>query len=138
MDSVVYTELPDGWEVPSDLPKDDYVLRLHKALYGHRKAPSLWNEEIDSSLRALGLVSSSADACLYSKTNATSKVFLLLHVDDFIIADNDRKERNQIMKVLCGKYGIKHLGEVQRYTNYQIERNRAKREIYIHQHDFFS
>ena len=36
------------------------------------------------------------------------------------------------------KYSLKELGEVERYTNYQIIRNRSKKEVILHQHDFIA
>ena len=139
MDEDVYTELPSGWELESNFETGgDYVLLLKKALYGHRKAPYLWNQEIDSTLKKLCFEPSPADPCLYVKFDGKTKMLLLLHVDDFIIADNDTAERSRIVSILKERYGIKELGEVSRYTNYQVVRDREKREVYIHQYDFIA
>ena len=139
MEEEVYTELPVGWELPPGLdPEDDYVLLLHKALYGHRNAPYLWNKEIDSTLVQAGYTSSNADACLYYRNLQDSRTYILLHVDDFIIAGNDTSERLRLEKILDRKYKIKHLGEVKRYTNYQIERARKSKKLYLHQKDYIA
>jgi len=133
----VYTEIPTGWLIPRHLdPTGDYVLLLHKALYGHRKAPALWNKEIDGTLVSLGFTSSPGDACLYA--HSSHPLFLILHVDDFIIAGNQSSLRDDIIASLSVKYGIKCLGEVTRFTNYQVSRDRSKREIYLYQRDYIA
>jgi hypothetical protein len=65
-----------------------------------------------------------------------TKMILLLHVDDFIIADNNAEERKKVVELLNLKYGIKDLGVVERYKNYQVRRDREKRVIYIYQQDY--
>ena len=112
------------------------MLLLHKTRYGHRKAPALWNKEIDSTLISLGFTSSPGDACLY--THSSHPLFLILHVDDFIIAGNQSSLRDDIIASLSVKYGIKCLGEVTRFTNYQVSRDRSKREIYLYQRDYIA
>ena len=139
MDGDVYTEIPDSWDLGPDCdPNGDYVLLLKKALYGHRKAPYLWNATIDASLKELGFVPSPADPCFYVKRDGRVVILFLLHVDDFLIADNDSKEKGRIVQELEKIFGLKHLGEVERYTNYQVSRNREKREVYVHQQDYIA
>jgi hypothetical protein len=43
----VYTEIPDGWDMTGLDLSEEYVQLLHKTLYGHRKAPYLWNRELN-------------------------------------------------------------------------------------------
>ena len=139
MDEETYTELPDGWELPAGLdPLGDYVLKVEKALYGHRRAPFLWYEDIRHTLELLGMKVSDADACVFVKLVNSTRIYLILHVDDFIIASNDAKEKAFIVDTLKERYSLKQLGEVNRYTNYQVSRNRVKKEIYLHQQDYIA
>lgn len=112
------------------------VLKLDRCLYGHRRAPYLWNEEINTTLKDLGFIPSPANACLYKFQSDETKMYILLHVDDFAVADNNSNTRAQVTKILDEKYGIKYLGEVERYTNYQLVRNRVARTITLHQFDY--
>jgi hypothetical protein len=76
----------------------------------------------------LGFSSSEADACLYSKIDKNQKLFLLLYVDDFILAGTKGSDRQKIISQLKQKYALKSLGEPKRFTNYQIDK---KKYIYI-------
>ncbi|EDN10858.1 predicted protein [Histoplasma mississippiense (nom. inval.)] len=58
LDELVYVELPDGWwklKGVWNLKKNNYVLRLLRALYGLRRSPLLWLKELSTTLKRLGL-----------------------------------------------------------------------------------
>ena len=40
----IYTKKPEGFECPK---KEDYVLKLKKALYGFKQAPTAWYEYLE-------------------------------------------------------------------------------------------
>jgi len=49
LDEVVYVEMPPGRSQPG------YALRLLRALYGLRRSPRLWQNELTQTLRQIGL-----------------------------------------------------------------------------------
>jgi hypothetical protein len=94
MDEDCWIEVPTGFDIPSHLDlSTDWVMKLNKSLYGHRKAPFLWNQEIQKKLISLGFECSFGDACFYiKKTEKGNYLCIVLHVDNFILADNDPQE----------------------------------------------
>jgi hypothetical protein len=97
MDEEVHMDVPEGCELPTGYQRSDWAILVTKSLYGHRKVPYLWNKELNATLLNEGFVSSSGDACLYVKRIGPKVLYLLLHVDDFLIADNNKIERERII-----------------------------------------
>ena len=46
--------------------KEDYVLKLKKALYKLKQAPRAWNYNLDDTLNAMGLIKSVSDQVVYT------------------------------------------------------------------------
>jgi hypothetical protein len=59
----VYVTQPPGFTVEGNEQK---VLRLHKALYGLRQAPCVWNAKLNASLVKLGFIRCRVEHGLYT------------------------------------------------------------------------
>jgi hypothetical protein len=78
----VYVAQPAGFMVSG---KEHKVLRLKKALYGLRQAPSAWNAKLDSSLLSLGFQKSIAEHGVYVRGRGEARLTVGVYVDDLII-----------------------------------------------------
>jgi hypothetical protein len=65
------------------------TVRLKKALYGLKTSGKLWYETINPVLLQLGYTRSNIDKCLFSHRDGDKITYLLLYVDDILIAGND-------------------------------------------------
>ena len=65
------------------------TVRLKKALYGLKTSGKLWYETICPVLLSLGYTRSNTDKCLFFKSTGNKITYLLLYVDDILIAGND-------------------------------------------------
>ncbi len=74
--------------------------------YGLRQAPQLWNRCLDEFLVSKGFVSSPADACVYTKP--TSRIILLIHVDDFAAAATLRSDLTSTFDRLNARFGLRN------------------------------
>ena len=61
------------------------VYKLRKALYGLRQAPRVWFDKLKYSVLQLGFVSSKTNQSLFLRFTSTSRIYLLVYVDDIII-----------------------------------------------------
>ncbi|KAI5355970.1 hypothetical protein L3X38_008865 [Prunus dulcis] len=77
----VYVDQPPGFVVKD---KEDRVYRLKKALYGLKRAPRAWYEEINSYFTAAGFQKSPSEATLYVKAAESGILIVSLYVDDII------------------------------------------------------
>ena len=66
--------------------QDNHVIPILSAMQGHPEAPRLWEKHADKILRAIGLVPTTHEPCLYSGLINGSRVLLLRQVDDFAVA----------------------------------------------------
>ena len=80
---------PEGFVVPG---KEDVVCRLKKSLYGLKQSPRQWYKRFDSFMISQGFKRSDYDSCVYLKTIEGSTNYLLLYVDDMLIAQKIKRK----------------------------------------------
>jgi len=147
VDGDVYMALPQGIE--SGEPR---VCKLRKSLYGLKQAPRLWYEHIDQFLRSLGLKQCEYDPNVYlsasialadrtdsplaiwkSKKSADAPIILLLYVDDMLLFSPSADRVTELKNLLHTKYKMTDLGPVRCFLGIEIERDRSRRILRIHQ-----
>jgi hypothetical protein len=79
----IYMDQPDGFIV---LGKENFVCKLKNSLYGLKQSPRQWYKKFDSFMIANGFKSSLYDSCVYINFFDGSPIYLLLYVDDMLIA----------------------------------------------------
>jgi transposase InsO family protein len=99
------------------------VYRLKKSLYGLKQAANVWNLKIHEILTMIGSVRSKDDDCLYSYTSGGVKLYLLIHVDDILIAGTSKKDVQDFMRKVGKQVEIKDLGIVSSYLGVEIVKN---------------
>lgn len=113
----IYLRQPPGFKT------DDKVLRLKKSLYGLKQAARVWNETVHGALIKCGCVQSSFDQCLYSLHNSSSKLYLIMHVDDLLIASNDDELIAYVVDYLKSVFEMKDLGKANHYLGIDIRQD---------------
>jgi hypothetical protein len=125
LDELVFMRLPPGFE------KYGTALKLRKALYGLRRSPLLWQQDLTQTLRDLGFKTIPEEPCVMLRDGA----IVFFFVDDLIWAY--RKEKvamaREAMESLQQKYNMTVLGELKWFLGIHIIRNRAKRTIWLTQ-----
>ena len=117
-DAIDFIEPPESTEPPT---REQYILRLNKALYGLRQAPRLWHQTIDSFLLSIGFHRSNADPNLYIRADG---VLLLLYVDDMLVAyaDGSSERAIEVRNALMRQYQMSNLGPAKRFLGLDITR----------------
>ena len=117
----MYMELPKG--VISKDPKKDYVLELHKNLYGQKQAGRVWNEHLKDGLQKIGFSQSKVDECLFFRGTTMFAVY----VDDGIFIDRDKNKIDKAIKDMSAAgYGIEDMGKLTDYLGVNFEYEREK------------
>jgi hypothetical protein len=62
------------------------VCHFNKALYGLKQAPRAWYFRLSSKLQSLGFCASKADTSLFFYNKGGVNIFMLIYVDDIVIA----------------------------------------------------
>ena len=114
-DEIVYIRLPDGRKA-----------RLQKALYGLRRSPRLWYEELSRFLNTIGFLQLEADPCVFRHEDGS---LILAYVDDIVFITQTCQRMNDVKKQVFDKYKCRDLGPISHYLGIRVRRDRQRRLI---------
>jgi len=116
--------------LPGDIMSKTYAIKLHKYLYGLRKANSKFNEYFHQILVKYGLTATVTDICLYHNTNMRVAIF----VDDGMLITRDEDTRDHFLHYLNQEIGIESHINPQQYLKLELVITPGK--ILIHQRNY--
>ncbi|KAH9652494.1 protein kinase domain-containing protein [Citrus sinensis] len=122
-----------GW-ILEQLDGEHLVCKLNKSIYELKQASRNWFSKFSSTIQQAGFRQSKADYSLFVKTNAKFSTFVLVYVDDIIVAGNDAAEVSRIKDFLAQKFYIKALGKLKYFLG--IEVARSSRGIFLSQRKY--
>jgi hypothetical protein len=67
------TKLSNGWPIVREIKgssPDEFVLKLHKNIYGQKQAGRVWNQHLVKRLKSIGFIQCHSDECAFFKGNA--------------------------------------------------------------------
>ena len=125
----VYMRQPPGQRTPGE------VLQLHRALYGLRISPLLWQQELTTTLVLLGFETVPHEPCCMIKNG----IILFFYVDDIVLVYNKRNHQAAmaLMELVKQKYALTGGGELQWFLGMSLHRDRKKRLIWLSQAAYF-
>jgi histone deacetylase 1/2 len=109
LEEEVYMRQPPGY---IDKSRPDFVCKLDKALYGLKQAPRAWYARLSAKLIALGFVPSKADTSLFYFNKHGVTVFVLIYVDDIIVASSTPRATSGLLHSLRQDFALKDWGEL--------------------------
>jgi hypothetical protein len=130
LEEVIYMDQPEGFVVPG---KENLVCRLNKSLYGLKQSPRQWYRRFDSFMISHGFKRSDYDSCVYLKIVNGSTIYLLLYVDDMLIAAKDKSEIAKLKAQLNLEFEMKDLGAAKKILGVEIIRDRKSGMLYLSQ-----
>ncbi len=115
----IYMSIPRGFSIDEG-KTDDFVLNVHKNIYGQKQAGRVWNQYLTKKLiDELGFTQSKIDECVFYR----GKTMYTLYTDDSILAGPDEKEIDKIILDLqAAKLDITDEGDLEDFLGVQIER----------------
>ena len=94
LEEEIYMSQPDGYKVAD---KEDWVCKLSKSLYGLKQSPRQWYKRFDQFMMGQKYTRSKYDHCVYlRKLQDESYIYLLLYVDDMLIASKSQVEIDRL------------------------------------------
>jgi hypothetical protein len=121
LEEEIYIDQPEGFMVHG---KENFVCKLKKSLYGLKKSPRQWYKRFDSFMISNGFKKSRYDRCVYIKFVNGSPIYLLLYVDDMLIAAKSKKEIATLMAQLSSEFEMKDLRAARKILGMEIGRDR--------------
>lgn len=120
LEETIYMAQPRGFEVKGSESK---VCRLNKNIYGLKQAAKVWNDKLNSILIKEQYEQSQVDLCLYSKRRGSDTAYIIIYVDDIIIASNNVKYIDEMYKKLNNFFELVDLGNINYYLGIEIIKN---------------
>ena len=131
----IYMQQPEGF-ISSG--KEDLVCLLKKSLYGLKQSPRQWYKRFDSFITTTGFSRSDYDSCVYFKRVDDGFVYLLLYVDDMLIAAKDIDVIVKIKAQLNSEFEMKDLGPAKKILGMEISRDRKAGVLYLSQKGYIN
>lgn len=131
LEEQIYMQQPQGFVVEG---KEVHVCLLKKSLYGLKQSPREWYKRFDTFMPSHGSSRSDYDSCVYHKKIPDgSFVYLLLYVDDMLIAARSMSEINKLKTQLSGEFEMKDLGAAKKILGMEIHKDRQAGKLYLSQ-----
>jgi hypothetical protein len=126
----VYITQPKGFAVKG---KEHIGCHLKKSIYGLKQASKQWYLKFDETIRNIGFKENEEDNCIYVKFKNGKFIFLILYVDDILLASSDVSLMLEIKRFLSSNFDMKDLGEASFILGIEIHRDRRKRVLRLSQ-----
>jgi hypothetical protein len=122
---------PKGFSQPG---QEHLVCKLKKSFYELKQSPRQWYKRFDSYMFKISYMRCEYDCCVYVKSlNDGSFIFLLLYVDDMLIAAKSIVEVNKLNVLLSKEFDMKDLGAAKKILGMEIRRDRDAKKLRLSQ-----
>jgi hypothetical protein len=126
----VYITLPKELQSPEEL-QEGMVRKMQKSLYGTPDAPKIWYSTIAEYLRELGFEKSKREQCLFQ--NATTKVMIMIYVDDLAVAGPTKQHTEDVILKLKDRFQMREMGLPTLFLGINIHHYPRQRIIFVNQ-----
>jgi histone deacetylase 1/2 len=120
LEEEVYMHQPLGYK---DSKHPNYVCKLDKAIYGLKQAPRAWYARLCNKLMQLGFTPSKGDTSLFYYNKGKHIIFVLVYVDDIIIASSTPEATSALLKDLDKDFALKDLGDLHFFLGIEVKRS---------------
>jgi hypothetical protein len=115
----VYMRQPLGNE-HKNMPH--HVCKLDKALYGLKQVPRAWYSRLSTKLVSLGFKPSRADTSLFFYNKGSTHIFVLIYVDDIIVASSSQQAINALLHDLKSDFALKDLVDLHYFLGIKVKK----------------
>jgi hypothetical protein len=106
----------------ADPAQPDLVGRLHKSLYGLKRAPRAWYSRFATYLTTLGFIEAKLDISLFIFHRGSDTIYLLLYVDHIILTASNTELLRHNISALQRKFAMKDLRPLHHSLSITVER----------------
>ena len=117
LEETLYMQPPEGFINESN---KNHVCLLKKSLYGLKQSPRQWYKRFDTHMVENGFKRCNYDSCVYFKVSDDVTVYLLLYVDDMLIACKDKCKIEHVKEILKSVFEMKDLGLAKKILGMEI------------------
>ncbi|KAE8705298.1 Mitogen-activated protein kinase kinase kinase YODA [Hibiscus syriacus] len=131
LEEQIYMRQLEGFTQPGN---EHLVCRLKKSLYGLKQSSRQWYKRFNSYMIKIGYNRCEYDCCVYVKSlDDGSFIFLLLYVDDMLIAAKNMDDVIGLKTLLSQEFDMKDLGAAKKILGMEICRDRDSWRLWLSQ-----
>ena len=116
IDHEIYMKQPVGYVKDPNL-----VCRLNKSIYGLKQSAHLWNNTLINFMKSQNLKQCKLDPCVFMRLSQSETLYVLIWVDDLIIAASSIQTLNNFKANFGAKFKIKDLGPLKWFLGIQFD-----------------
>ena len=121
LEEEVYMKQPEEF---SSSRGEHLVCKLKKSIYGLKQASRQWYLKFHDVISSFGFVENIMDQCIYQKVNGSKICFLIIYVDDILLATNDKGLLYEVKQFLSENFDMKDMGDASYVIGIKIHRDR--------------
>ncbi|KAL5851084.1 hypothetical protein ACOSQ3_006202 [Xanthoceras sorbifolium] len=121
LEDEVFMKQPKGF---SSSDGEQLVCKLKKSIYDLKQASRQWYLKFHNVISSFGFVENIMNQCIYQKVSGSKICFLVLYVDDILLATNDKGLLYEVKQFLSENFDMKDMGEASYVISIKIHRDR--------------
>lgn len=118
----VYMKQPEGF---SSSDGEYLVCKLKKSVYGLKQASHQWYLKFHGVISSFDFKENTMDQCIDQKISESKICFLVLYVDDILLASNEKRLLHAVEQFLSKNFDMKDMGEASYAIGIKIHRDRT-------------
>uniref|UniRef100_A0A2N9HUJ9 Reverse transcriptase Ty1/copia-type domain-containing protein n=1 Tax=Fagus sylvatica TaxID=28930 RepID=A0A2N9HUJ9_FAGSY len=119
----VYMDQPEGFSIEE---KEHLACKLKKSISGLKQASRQWYLKFNNTITSFGFKENTVDWCIYLKESGSEFIFLILYVDDILLASSDLGILHETKKFLSKNFEMKDMDKTTYVIGIEIFRNRSR------------
>ncbi|KAL6327955.1 hypothetical protein AAG906_031299 [Vitis piasezkii] len=123
LDEDIYMEQPEGFVKKGN---EHLVSKLKKSIYGLKQASRQWYIKFNNTITYFGFKENIVDKCIYLKVSGSKFIFLILYVDDILLASSDLGLLRETKEYLSKNFHMVDMGEANYVIGIEIFRDRSR------------
>ena len=110
------------------------MCKLKRSIYGLKHASRQWYLKFNDTIVSFGFKENTVDRCIYLKVSGSKFIFLILYVDDILLATNDLHLLYETKRFLSNNFEMKDMGVI----GIEIFRNRSQGMLGLSQKSYIN
>ena len=123
LEEEVYMKQPKGF---SSSESEHLVCKLNKSINGLKQASRQWCLKFHKAISFFGFEENVMDNCIYHKVSGSKICYLVLYMDDMLLAINDLGTLYKVKQFLFKNFDMKDMGETSYVIGIKIHRERSQ------------
>jgi len=123
LEEEVFMDQLEGFSVEG---KKHIVCKLEKSIYGLKQASRQWYITFNGTITSFGFQEIIVNRCVYRKVSGSKFIFLVLYVDDILLAAKDLSILRETKDFLSKNFEMKDMGEASYVIGIEIFRDRTQ------------